>query len=274
MVAYTALCMLRQDYLQIDLFTPVRTCSSAKCRQEQVGKLLMLGNWVNHGWRNTERWWEKQSLLVTNATSEITIHQSFVLIFNSSAALPARHWCGLDKSFVTCWENAALVSRCVMKWACGDRLQTWFSMLKNSSVSSFACFVFSAYFTHTYLWNLIISWLLLFEGTILIFFLNEWLQVCSLTSVLTLWANAPHLKCLRKTTCFFPIEELTGREFEGWVDCCHLCRNSMEELAGWAVLHFSLFTGSCYSHIMFCVSEPLVIGVRGAEVPTQRILSF
>lgn len=73
---------------------------------------------------------------------------------------------------------------------------------------------------------------------------------------------------------FFSTGELTGREFEGSVDCCHLCRNSTEELAGWAVLHFSLFAGSCYSHIMFCVSELLVIGVRGAEVPTQLILSF
>lgn len=46
----------------------------------------------------------------------------------------------------------------------------------------------------------------------------------------------------------------------------------MGELAGWAALHFSPFAGSCYSHITFCVSEPLVIGDREAEIPNQIIL--
>lgn len=93
MVAYTALYMLRQDYSQIDLFALVRTCSlGKKLFLPAVGKLLAMGNWVNGGWRNTEGWWEKQSLLVTNATSEMTIRQSFVLILYSSAAPPAQHW--------------------------------------------------------------------------------------------------------------------------------------------------------------------------------------
>lgn len=72
----------------------------------------------------------------------------------------------------------------------------------------------------------------------------------------------------------FSTGELTGREFEESVDCCHLCRNSMGELAGWAALHFSPFPGSFYSCIIFCVSEPLVIGDREAEIPNQFILSL
>lgn len=82
-----------------------RSCS---CLQEE--SCSWWGNWVNHGWRNTEGWWEKQSLLVTNATLEMTIHQSFVLICSAAPASSAligvawpkiRQWAGETRLWQT-----------------------------------------------------------------------------------------------------------------------------------------------------------------------------
>lgn len=138
MVAYRSLYMLRQDYSQIDLFTPVRNgCLGKKLVLPAVGKLLTMGNWISHGWRNTEGWWENQSLLVP----ALVTHQSSVLILNSSSGLPAQHWLmWLGQKLAMCWESHVLVNSCVMKWSWLDSLQTWSTMMKNLSLSSFACF--------------------------------------------------------------------------------------------------------------------------------------
>lgn len=102
-------------------------------------------------------------------------------------------------------------------------------------------------------------------------FISFW-HPCSLTSVLSLLANTPFKVLEEDYLLLFATGELTGREFEESVDCCHVCRNSTGELAGWAASHFSPFAGSCYSCIIFCVFDNLVIGNREAEIPNQLIL--
>jgi len=92
--------------------------------------------------------------------------------------------------------------------------------------------------------------------------------------VLTLWANNPFKVLEEGYLLDFSTGELAGRELEGSADCRHLCRTSVWELAGWAALHFSPFAISCSSHVIFCVSEQLVIGDREAEMPNQLILSL
>lgn len=152
-------------------------------------------------------------------------------------------------------------------------------MLKNSSVSSFACLFYFPCLFYPYL-PLKFDYFL--RGLFYFFFswmsdLRWFLSFChprSLTNVLTLLANTPFKVLEEDYLLVFSTGELIGREFEESVDCHHLCRNSTGELAGWAALHFSPFAGSCYCHVIFCVSEPLVIGDREAEIPNQLILSL
>lgn len=158
-VTYRPLYMLRQDYSQIDLSTPVRTsCLGEKVVLPAVGKLLTMGNWINRGWRRTEGWWEKQSLLVTSTASEMTTHQfCFSLKFffwPACSALISVAWPEPGNVLGRPYNGKQLFN----KWTCGDSLQTWSTMMKNLSLSSFACFFFfgfTACFTDICLWNLI-----------------------------------------------------------------------------------------------------------------------
>lgn len=152
--------MLRQGYSQIDLSTPVRTsCLGKKLVLPAVGQLLPMGNWISRGW-SIEGWWEKQNLLITSATSEMTAHQSSLLISNSFSGPPAQHWSvWLGQKLVVCWENHVLVNSCVMKCTCLDSLQTshgllWWKIYYSLLLPAFFFLVFNACFTHTCLWNL------------------------------------------------------------------------------------------------------------------------
>lgn len=198
--------MLRQDYSQINLSAPVRTsCLGKKVVLPAVGKLLTMGNWINHDW-STEGWWEKQSLLAASTASEVTTHQSFVLVLNSSG-LPAQHWSvWLGQKLVMCWEGQILVNSCVMKWTSVDSLQTWSTMMKNLSLSYFAGFFCFHCLFYLYL-PLKFDKLLLFDGTPKFFFLTAWPQVVSFCSVThTIWQmcqlcwQISHLKCPWKTS--------------------------------------------------------------------------
>lgn len=48
-----------------------------------------MGNWISHGWRNTEGWWEKQSLLEISASnpSEFCFNLKFFFWPTSSALI-------------------------------------------------------------------------------------------------------------------------------------------------------------------------------------------
>lgn len=150
--------MLRQDYSQIDLSTPVRTSSLGReLVLPAVGKLLAMGNWISHGWRSTEGWWEKQSLLVTSTASEMSTHEfCFNLKFffwPTSSALISVAWPEAGDVL----ESHVLVNSCVMEWSmCGQSANMVYYDEKFITLFFLPAFlfVFTAYFTYTCLWSL------------------------------------------------------------------------------------------------------------------------
>lgn len=97
---------------------------------------------------------------------------------------------------------------------------------------------------------------------------------CSLTSMFNSVGKYPTYSAWRRLLRFFSKGIWQEGIFEESVGCRHLCTTRTGELAGGAALHFSPFAGSCYSCITFCLSVPLVIGGREAEMPYQLILSL
>lgn len=181
MVAYRSLYMLRQDYSQIDLFTPVRNgCLGKKLVLPAVGKLLTMGNWISHGWRNTEGWWENQSLLVTSPSNPSEFCFNLKLFF----------WPTSSALIDVAWPEAGNV---LGKPRVGKQLCNEVIMVGQSAnlvyydekfITLFFCllfFVFTAYFAFTCLWNLISYCYLM--GQLNFFFLNMWPQVVSFFSV-------------------------------------------------------------------------------------------
>lgn len=150
--------MLRQDYSQIDLSTSVRTSSLGReLVLPAVGKLLAMGNWISHGWRSTEGWWEKQSLLVTSTASEMSTHEfCFNLKFffwPTSSALISVAWPEAGDVLGKPRIGEQLCNGVKHVWTVCKHGLLWWKIHHSLFLPSFL-FVFTAYFTYTCLWSL------------------------------------------------------------------------------------------------------------------------